>query len=71
MQAAGYQETDQIDSSQIIMKPFVAANGQNKIAFMDREYFLIGSQIISDENALEIYEKLLKETQDPQRFKRT
>lgn len=53
------------------MKATIDSNGNHKIKFKDRYYFILGQGIISDENALEIYEKLLKETQDPQQCKRT
>jgi hypothetical protein len=39
--------------------------GHNLIKFKDREYQFYGKGIISDEQAMEIFDKLLKEKQDP------
>jgi hypothetical protein len=41
------------------------SSGQNIINYKDRQYYLIGKGIISDEQAMEIYEKLLNERRDP------
>ena len=43
----------------------------NVIKFRDREYQFYGKGIISDEQAMEIFDKLLKERQDPCQSQRT
>lgn len=47
------------------MQPSMDSSGQNIINYKDRQYYLIGKGIISDEQAMEIYEKLLNERRDP------
>jgi hypothetical protein len=39
--------------------------GENVIIFRNREYQFYGKGIISDEQAIEIFDKLLKEKNDP------
>lgn len=41
------------------------------MSFRDREYQFYGKGIISDEQAMEIYEKLLREKEDPTQSQRT
>jgi hypothetical protein len=43
----------------------------NVIRFRDREYQFYGKGIISDEQAMEIFEKLLNEKKDPAQSQRT
>ena len=45
--------------------------GENIIKFRDREYQFYGRGIISDEHAMDIFEKLLNERNDPAQSQRT
>jgi len=44
---------------------------ENVIRFRDREYQFYGKGIISDEQAMEIFDKLLNEKKDPAQSQRT
>lgn len=49
----------------------VGSNLENVIRFKDKEYQFYGKGIISDEQAMEIFDKLLKEQKDPTQSLRT
>lgn len=53
------------------MTPAIDKDGQFMIKYKDRQYYLIGNGIISDEQAIEIYEKLMNEKMHPKQCKRT
>lgn len=52
-------------SSEAKQSSQIKMNNNNIIRFKNREYQFFGNGIISDEQAMEIYEKLLQEQKDP------
>ena len=72
------QMTDKFGNPQpTIPGSLATANGvqktatENVIRFRDREYQFYGKGIISDEQAMEIFDKLLNEKKDPAQSQRT